>query len=188
MKEPLAIRWSRCETTSLTITKDTADRYFVSLTVEEDLISLPAAHQQVGIDLGLLDAVILSTGEKVGNPRFFRKDEKYLAQDQKRLSKTQKDSKNRDKGRRKVAKIHAKIADRRQDFLHKLTTKRIRENQVISLESLQVKNMIKNHHLAKSICRRGLGRTRQAIGIQGGLVRENGRPDRHVLPLQQTLP
>ncbi len=67
------------------------------------------------------------------------------------ISKQQKGSKNRDKARRKVAKIHAKVADSRQNFLHKLTTNLIRENQVISLESLQVKNMIKNHHLAKSI-------------------------------------
>ncbi len=154
MKEPLAIRWSRKLNgipTSLTITKDAANRYFVLLTMEEDITPLPEMDQQVGIDLGLLDAVILSTGEKVGNPRFFRKDEKRLAKAQKRLSKKQKGSKNRDKARIKVAKIHAKIADRRQDFLHKLTTKLIRENQVISVESLQVKNMIQNHHLAKSI-------------------------------------
>ena len=104
-----------------------------------------------------MDAVILSTGEKVGNPRFFRKDEKRLAKAQKRLSKKQKGSKNRDKARIKVAKIHAKMADRRQDFLQKLTTQLIRENQVISLESLQVKHMIQNHHLAKSIADVGWG-------------------------------
>ncbi len=79
MKEPLAIRWSRTLNgipTLLTITKDAANRYFVSLTIEEDITPLPEMDQQVGIDLGLLDAVILSTGEKVGNERFFRKDEK----------------------------------------------------------------------------------------------------------------
>jgi putative transposase len=159
-KEPLNIRWSRKLNgipTSLTITKDTAGRYFVSLTIEEDITPLSEIDQQIGVDLGLLDAVILSTGEKVGNPRFFRKDEKRLAKAQKRLSKKQKGSKNRDKVRVKVAKIHAKIADRRQDFLHKLTTRLIRENQVISLESLQVKNMIQNHHLAKSIADVGWG-------------------------------
>jgi putative transposase len=159
-KEPLSIRWSRILhgiPTSLTITKDATDRYFVSLTVEEDITPLPEIDQQVGIDLGLLDTAILSTGEKVGNPRFFRKDEKRLAKAQKRLSKKQKGSKNRDKARIKVAKIHAKIADRRQDFLHKLTTRLIRENQVISVESLQVKNMIRNHHLAKSIADVGWG-------------------------------
>ncbi len=160
MKEPLAIRWSRKLSgipTSLTITKDAADRYFVAITIEEDITPLPEMSQQVGIDLGLLDAVILSTGEKVGNPRFFRKDEKRLAKAQKRLSKKQKGSKNRDKARIKVAKIHAKMADRRQDFLQKLTTQLIRENQVISLESLQVKHMIQNHHLAKSIADVGWG-------------------------------
>ena len=160
MKEPLAIRWSRKLSgipTSLTITKDAAGRYFVSLTIEEDITPLPEIDQQIGIDLGLLDTVILSTGEKAGNPRFFRKDEKRLAKAQKRLSKKQRSSKNRDKARIKVAKIHAKITDRRQDFLHKLTTQLIRENQVISLESLQVKHMIQNHHLVKSIADVGWG-------------------------------
>lgn len=129
--------------TSLTITKYISGRYFVSLTIEEDITPWPEIGQQVGMNVGLLDAIVLSTGEKVGNPRFFCKDEK-------RLSKKGKGSKNRDKARIKVVKIHAKMADRRQDFIHKFTTRLIRENQVISLERLQVKNMIQNH-LAKSI-------------------------------------
>jgi putative transposase len=156
MAEPLAIRWSRSlpkgsKPGTVTITKDCADRYFVSILLEDDIAHLETTEQTVGADLGLKDFVILSTGETVGNPKFFRKDEKKLAKAQRRLAKKQKGSKNRAKARRKVARLHARIADRRRDFLHKLSTRLIRENQTICVESLAVKNMVKNHSLAKAI-------------------------------------
>jgi putative transposase len=87
----------------------------------------------------------------VGNPKFFHKDEKKLAKVQRRHAKKKKGSKNRDKARLKVARIHARIADRRRDFLHKLSTRLIRENQVVCVESLAVKNMVKNGSLSKAI-------------------------------------
>ena len=105
----------------------------------------------VGLDLGLKSMVITSDGHTFGNPKFFAKDEKQLARAQGRLSKKHKGSKSRQKARRKVAKIHARIADRRRDYQHKLSTKLIRENQVVCVESLQVKNMVQNHRLAKAI-------------------------------------
>ncbi len=156
MDEPLDIVWSRpmpkgCKPTTVTVTKDTAGRYFVSILVEEDIKPLPVVNKQVGLDLGLKSMLILSTGEMVGNPQFFHKDEKKLAKAQRRLAKKKKGSKNRTKARKNVAKIHAKIADRRRDYQHKLSTRIIRENQVICVESLQVKNMVKNHCLAKAI-------------------------------------
>ena len=156
MAEPLKIVWSRplpkgCRPSTVTVTKDSADRYFVSLLVEEDIAHLKPAEQSVGADLGLKDVVILSTGETVGNPKFFHTDEKRLAKAQRRLARKQKGSKNRAKARRKVARIHASIADRRRDFLHKLSTRLIRENQTICVETLAVKNMVKNHKLAKAI-------------------------------------
>ena len=160
MSEPLNIRWSRRfegVPSSVTVSKDAANRYHVSILVDEEIPQAPKCNKQVGLDLGLRDAVILSTGQKFGNPRFFRKDEKRLAKAQRRLAKKQKGSKNRAKARLKVARIHAKIADRRSDFLHKLSTRLINENQVIAVESLQVKNMIRNHHLAKSIADVGWG-------------------------------
>lgn len=160
MSEPLNIRWSRRFTgipSSVTVSKDTADRYHMAILVDEEIPQAPECNQQVGIDLGLADAVILSTGQKFGNPRFFRKDENRLAKAQRQLAKKQKGSHNRVKARLKVARIHAKIADRRLDFLHKLSTRLIHENQVIAVESLQVKNMIRNHHLAKSIADVGWG-------------------------------
>jgi putative transposase len=156
MNEPLDIRWSRplpegCKPSSVTVSKDCADRYFISILVEEDIEHLPASEQNVGADLGLKSFVILSDGEVVGNPKFFHKDEKKLAKAQRRHAKKKKGSKNRDKARKKVARIHARIADRRRDFLHKLSTRMIRENQTICVESLAVKNMVKNPKLSKAI-------------------------------------
>jgi putative transposase len=162
MEQPLPIRWSRplpkgAKPSTITVSCDTAGRYFVSFLVEEDFQALSVTPQTVGIDLGLHDTVTLSTGEKVGNERFFAKDEKKLAKAQRRLSRKQKGSKNRAKAKLRVAKIHARIADRRQDFLHKLTTRLIHDNQVLCVESLAVKNMLKNHSLAKAIADVGWG-------------------------------
>ena len=154
MKEPLAIRWSRRFSSipsSVTVGRDTANRYHISILVDEATAPLLTVDSQVGIDLGLTHAVILSTGEKVSNPKFYRKDELRLVKAQRRLAKKKKGSKNRAKARLKVARIHTHIADRRNDFTHKLTTRLVHENQVIAIESLQVKNMIRNHHLSKSI-------------------------------------
>ncbi len=156
MDAPLNIVWSRplpkgCKPTTVTITKDKASRYFISILVEEDIKHLPRVKKQVGLDLGLKSMVITSDGEHVGNPRYGRSDEKKLAKAQRHLSKKKKGSKNRAKARLRVAKAHAKIADRRRDYQHKLSTRIIRENQTICIESLQVKNMVKNHSLAKSI-------------------------------------
>ncbi|GHO50707.1 RNA-guided endonuclease TnpB family protein [Ktedonospora formicarum] len=156
MREPLAIRWSRllpegAIPSSVTITKDSANRYFVSILVEEEMVHLPSNEQVIGADLGLTSFVVLSDGEIVGNPRFFHKDEKRLAKAQRRHARKRKGSKNREKARLKVARLHARIADRRRDFLHKLSTRLIRENQTICVESLQVKNMVKNGTLSKAI-------------------------------------
>jgi putative transposase len=156
MMKPLDIRWSRplpdgAIPSSVTVTKDCVDRYFVSILVEEEIKQLEPVEQSVGADLGLKEFVILSTGETVGNPKFFHKDEKKLAKAQRRHAKKKKGSKNRAKACKKIASIHASIADRRRDFLHQLSTRLIRENQTICVESLQVKNMVKNHRLAKAI-------------------------------------
>jgi len=156
MDEPLAIVWHRplpdgCKPSSVTLTKDEAERYFVSIVVEEDIKALEVTPKMVGLDLGLKSMVIESSGQTHGNPKFFAKDEKKLAKAQRRLAKKKKGSKNRAKARLKVARLHKKIADRRRDYQHKLSTKIIRENQVVCIESLQVKNMVKNHSLAKAI-------------------------------------
>jgi putative transposase len=162
LTEPLPIRWSRplpkdARPSTITVSRDPAGRYFVSFLLEEDSTPLPVSPQTVGIDLGLHDVVTLSTGEKTGNERSFVQDAKRLAVLQRRHARKQKQSKNREKARRKVARIHARITDRRRDFQHKLTTRLIRENQTICLESLAVKNLLQNHHLAKAISDVGWG-------------------------------
>ena len=156
MDASLTIVWHRplpdgCKPSSVTITKDEAERYFVSILVEEDIKPLEVTPKTVGLDLGLKSMVITSDGHTYGNPKFFAQDEKKLAKAQRRHTKKKKGSKNRAKARLKVARIHKKIADRRRDYQHKLSTQTIRENQVVCIESLQVKNMVKNHCLAKAI-------------------------------------
>lgn len=133
------------------MSKDKAGRYFVSILLEEEIATLPMTEKTVGIDLGLKSLLITSDGETVANPKYYARDEKKLAKAQRRLAKKRKGSKNRDRARQKVARLHARIADSRRDFQHKTTTKLIRENQVICLESLAIKNMLKNHKLAKAI-------------------------------------
>jgi putative transposase len=156
MDAPLSIVWHRplpdgYKPSSVTITKDEANRYFVSILVEEDIKPLEVTPKMVGLDLGLKSMVITSDGHTYGNPKFFATDEKKLAKAQRRHAKKKKGSKNRAKARFKVARIHKKIADRRRDYQHQLSTHTIRENQVVCVESLQVKNMVKNHCLAKAI-------------------------------------
>ncbi len=156
MDAPLAIRWSRtipkaAKVTTVTVSKDAAGRYFVSLLCDDTVSPKPEVTGKVGIDLGLTHFAILSTGEKVAAPNTFRRHEKKLAKLQRRLAKKTKGSNRREKAKLKVARLHAKIADARRDFLHKLSTRLINENQVIAIESLSVSNMQKNRCLSKSI-------------------------------------
>lgn len=156
MDAPLNIRWSRtlpkaAKLTTATVSKDATGRYFVSLLCDDVVSPKPEVSAKVGIDLGLTHFAILSTGEKIAAPNTFRKNESKLAKLQRRLAKKQKGSSNRNKARMKVARLHAKTADTRRDFLHKLSTRLVNENQVIAIESLAVSNMQKNRRLAKSI-------------------------------------
>src|SRR5215813_12686064 len=111
----------------------------------------------IGVDIGLKDLAVFSTGEKIANPKYLHRGMRHLAHAQRNLARKQKGSKNRDKARLKVARVHAKIADQRSDGLHKLTTRLLRENQVICIESLAVKNMVRNPKLARSISDVGWG-------------------------------
>jgi putative transposase len=155
--EALPIRWSRqlpkgCEPSTITVKLDACGRWFVSLLVDDiTLKPLPVAMQSVGIDLGITSLLALSTGEKVSNPKHFNRLRKKLKRVQKALSRKVKGSNNRHKAGLKVARVHAQISDSRQDFLHKLTTRLVRENQTIAVEDLAVRNMVKNHKLSRSI-------------------------------------
>ena len=155
--EALPIRWSRqipkeCEPSSVTVSLHSSERWHISIRFDDPTIQpLPVSENAVGIDLGVTSLIATSNGEQLANPKHFKKHRKRLKKAQKNLSRKQKGSKNREKARIKVAKIHLKIADSRKDFLHKTTTQLVRENQTIAVESLAVKNMVKNHKLALAI-------------------------------------
>ena len=156
MAAPLEIRWSRplpegAKPSTVTVSQDAAGRWFASLLCEDVIASSPAPANAVGIDAGLTSLVTLSTGEKVTNPKYERRDRARLARAQREFSRKTKGSTNREKARRKVARIHARIADRRRDFLQKLTTRLVRENQTVVIEDLNVRNLSKNHSLARAI-------------------------------------
>jgi len=136
---------------SVTVSKNILGRCYISVLCEVEIEKLPKLDTQVGIDLGLKEFCITSDSEFVSNPRFLRKSEQELKKAQRILSHRVKKGKNRFKQQKVVFKIHQKIANQRLDFLHKLSTRLIIENQVICLEDLQVRNMVKNHCLAKSI-------------------------------------
>jgi putative transposase len=155
--EPLPIRWSRqipkgCEPSTVTVSLHPSGRWHISIRFDDPTIKpLPVNENAIGIDLGITSLIADSNGKKITNPKHFKKHRKRLKKAQKNLARKQKGSKNREKARIKVAKIHLEISDARKDFLHKLTTRLVRENQVIAVESLAVKNMVKNHKLALAI-------------------------------------
>ncbi|MCX5317095.1 RNA-guided endonuclease TnpB family protein [Streptomyces sp. NBC_00154] len=158
MAEPLDIVWSRplpegAKPSTVTVSEDSAGRWFVSMLCDDLTVRpLSATDAAVGVDVGLNHLLTLSTGEKIANPRHERTDRARLARAQRTLARKAKgDGANRRKARLKVAKIHARIADRRRDGLHKLTTRLVRENQTIVIEDLTVRNMVKNRSLARAI-------------------------------------
>ncbi|WP_293134038.1 RNA-guided endonuclease TnpB family protein [Microcoleus sp. bin38.metabat.b11b12b14.051] len=154
--EPLPIRWSReipknTEPSTITVKLAPSGRWTVSLLVDIEIEALPESPNQIGLDLGITSLIAMSNGEKVANPKGFKAKRHKLRQAQKALSRKKKGSNNRHKARLKVARVHAEISDARKDFLHKLTTQLVRENQTIAVEDLAVKNMVKNHKLALAI-------------------------------------
>ena len=155
-REPLDIRWSRplpdgTEPSTVTVSRDAADRWHISILAECPAEALPPSTSAVGVDAGITRLVTLSTGEKVTNPGHERRDRARLALAQRRLAKKQKGSANRARARVTVARVHARITDRRRDHLHKLSTRIIRENQTVIIEDLSVRNMVRNHTLARAI-------------------------------------
>ncbi|MFC8505463.1 RNA-guided endonuclease InsQ/TnpB family protein [Streptomyces sp. NPDC057411] len=165
MAEPLDIVWSRplpagAEPSTVTVSQDAAGRWFVSLLCEDaSLQALPAAEAAVGVDMGLSSLLTLTravpglTDEqgKVSNPRHAERDRERLVKAQRRLGKKSVGSKNHAKAARRVGRVHARIADRRRDFLHRLTTRLVRDNQTIVIEDLAVRNMVRNRSLARAI-------------------------------------
>jgi putative transposase len=162
--EPLPIRWSRtlptcCEPSTVTVRLEPSGRWVVSVLVDDHTVKpLEPVDKAVGIDLGVTSLIATSDGEKIANPKHFKRLRHKLRKAQKLLSRRVKGSNNREKARREVARVQAQIADARKDFLpfgtlreHKLTTRLVRENQTIAIEDLSVKNMLTNHKLAQAI-------------------------------------
>lgn len=136
---------------SCTISKTPTGKYYASVLVETEMEPMLKRETKIGVDLGLKEFAVTSQGEFISNPKHLCKSEKRLAKLQKDLSRKKKGSHNRHKARLKVAKLHEKISDQRKDFLHKISSRMIRENQVIVMEDLSVKNMMQNHKLARAI-------------------------------------
>lgn len=137
---------------SATVSQEPSGKYYVSLCCTDvDVNALPVNDKKIGIDLGIKDFAITSDGLRFENPKYLQQSLKKLAKLQKELSRKTKGSSNRNKARIKVARLQEHIANQRKDYLHKLSTKLVRENGIICIEDLQVKNMIKNHKLARNI-------------------------------------
>lgn len=146
---------------NVTVRRKASGHFFVSVLVEEEVYALPKTGSSVGIDLGLKEFAILSTGEKIENPRFYRVQEEKLAKAQRILKRRERRAQKRGvdpetvknylKAKQKVAEIHEKIANQRKDFAQKLSTILVKNHDLICIEDLKAKNLLKNHCLAKSI-------------------------------------
>ena len=164
------VRWSRdlpSVPSSVTIMLDSAGRYFASFVCEIEPTPLPPNDNSISIDLGLTTFATLNTGKKIEPPKYHKKALKRLRRLQRNLSRKQKGSKRREVARRKLARLHARIADRRTDFLHKESTKLIRENQTIALEDLNVSGMVRNRCLARAISDAGWRQFRTLLEAKG---------------------
>ncbi len=158
------------EIKSATFSKDASGHWFVSLSVQTELPviapPLPAPEAVIGVDLGLKDAVVLSTGERVEAPRLYRKAQKRLAHAQRALCRKRKGSNNRLKTRARVARLHRKVAHQRQDFLHKLSTRIVRSSGAVCIEDLNTKGLARTK-LAKSILDASMGELRRQLEYKG---------------------
>ena len=144
--------WSKVHIYNITIKKTPTNKYFASLCVEiEEPEYIKPKFESCGFDLGIKDFCIFDSGEVIENPKYYRKTEYKITKTQRQLSKCKKFSKNYKKVNLKLSKLHEKIKNQRKDFQHKISRKIVNENQIIVSEDLNVKGMLKNHKLAKSL-------------------------------------
>jgi putative transposase len=158
IKTPVKVAWSRqlpSEPTSCNVSQNAAGQWFVSFLCETEDKTLHRVDKRIGIDVGIESFATTSDGEKFSQPKSIRQSRVKLAKLQRRHSRKKLGSKNREKARRKVARCHQRIVDTRKDFLHKLSTRLVRENQTIAVEDLSVAQMMKNRHLSRVISEQG---------------------------------
>jgi len=187
---PLPFVWSwpdidpaTLDPTTVTVSRDPDGRWYVSFAVEvADPVQLPATGSVVGVDLGIKDFAVTSDGEKIANPRHLAKRERNLARYQRRMARCQKGSANRAKAKAKVARAHRKVRASRADFLHKASANLVRDHDVIAVEDLAVRNMVRNRKLAKAISDCGWGEFRRMIEYKAA------RYGRHVIPVDRWFP
>ena len=187
---PLSFVWSwpdidpaAIDPTTVTVSRDPCGRWYVSFALEvADPVQLSATGAVVGVDLGIKDFAVTSDGEKIPNPRKLARRERNLARYQRRMARCQRGSANRQKAKAKVARAHRKVRASRTDFLHKASTNLVRDHDMIAIEDLAVRNMVRNHSLAKAISDCGWGTFRQMIEYKAE------RAGRHVVPVDRWYP
>jgi putative transposase len=190
MDTPLAFNWSwpdinpaSIDPTTVTVSRDPCGRWYVSFAVDvPDPAQFPATGAMVGVDLGIKDFAVTSDGEKIPSPRRLERRERNLARYQRRLARCQKGSANRAKAKAKVARAHRKVRASRTDFLHRTSARLVREHDVIAIEDLAVKNMVRNRSLAKAISDCGWGTFRRVIAYKAA------RAGRHLIVIDRFYP
>jgi putative transposase len=190
MGTPLAFTWSwpgtdpaTIDPTTVTVSRDPCGRWYVAFAVEvPDPEPLPAAGRAVGVDLGITDFAVTSGGQRIANPRRLERRARNLARYQRRLARCQQGSANRAKAKAKAARAHRKVRAARTDFLHKASTRLVRDHDVIAVEDLAVTNMVRNRRLAKAIADCGWGTFRAMLGYKAA------RAGRRVIVIDRWYP
>jgi putative transposase len=174
MNSPLRFRWSwpdvdvaGLDPAMVVVAREPDGRWYVTFAVDsESPAPLPPAGRAVGVDLGIKDFAVTSAGEKIANPRHLETKARNLARYQRRLARCQKGSANRAKAKAKVARAHRKVRDARRDFLHRASTRLVRENDLVVVEDLTVRNMVRNRYLARAISDCGWGEFRRQLAYK----------------------
>jgi putative transposase len=190
MDAPLAFTWSwpgidpaAVDPSTVTASRDPCGRWYISLAVDiPDPEPLPATGRAAGVDLGITDFAVTSGGQRIANPRHLERRARNLARYQRRMARCQPGSANRAKARAKAARAHRKVRAARTDFLHKASTRLVRNHDVIVLEDLAVRNMIRNRRLAKAIADCGWGTFRAMLGYKAA------RAGRQVIVIDRWYP